>query len=326
MNVAYIYNPYQLILVAGLMQTGISIRRIILPEKIKSLAQFLFNKNEVELVFLEDSFVSNGKLQKIKATLKNIRYYKKFRCENLLVSNDQSILFLLSLKLVNISEVTLIDEGALEQLILRERATSRKILEILKYVFFGCSKRGKHRKIKSIIAYDPTSPIWQDFRKERKVINGKNIANLGLKYFSNLEKKENFKNKIVIATSPLSENNNSKYKNQETEIIDKFVKSNSDKKFILKTHYRENKRKYDELVGMNANLQYFQQDLDSLPMQVFFPDIEKLVGFHSSVVTQFGGAYPGKALSLSNFVGSPHAVNFASTRPVGVKFLENFTI
>ena len=325
MKVAFIYNPYQLLIIVGLMTDGVLIQRIIIPSKLKKLTNLLIKGKSIDVVVLKDAFVSDGKLQRLMALLHNLSKVTKFRCDQIFISNDQSILFLLALKAVNIKNITLIDEGALQQLILRERAMPSSPVEVLKQFFLGSYQRGKHPKIATLIVHEPKNNLWRDYGN-KKVKNASRFANLGLQQIPIKERRENFRNKIVIATSPLTENGNSSYANQEKDIINKIVETNPKKNFVLKTHYRENEDKYEIIVKNNSNLTLMNEALDELPIQLFFSDIEIILGFHSSAVTQFGSKFPGNAFSMSGFVMSNHSENFVNTHPVGVRFLANYFI
>ena len=326
MKVAFVYNPYQLLIIAGLTTLDSSIKRLIIPKRIQNLARKLVDEQYVEIICLSDSFVSDGRWNKLKATMKNITIFQKFRCDELFISNDQSILFLICLKIVKIKTVTLIDEGALEQLLLRERASKETIVQFLKGVVIGRAKRGRHKKIKAIIVHDPDRAIWMDFQPERKIVSAQTLAFSGLERLSIFEKHISLKNKFVLVTSPLTENGNSKFKNQELKIIEKVLQNNQDKTFILKKHYRESSDKYDHLVQRYQNLEYMDAAYDDFPIQILFNNIEKMVGFHSSAVSQFGSKNPQNAISMSSLVGTLHAEEYVKTQPFGVRFLDTYVV
>ena len=91
-------------------------------------------------------------------------------------------------------------------------------------------------------------------------------------------------------------------------------------------HYRESVGKYNEVLKHNRNLTLIDDDLNELPLQLLFPKMKCVIGFHSSVITQFGNTFPGKAISLSGFVHSEHAQNFVRTQPNGVVFLDKYEL
>jgi len=323
MKAAFLYNPYHVLIISGLIATGVVFDRIIVPKKLEPLTKKILAGKTYELVLIRDSFVSEGIIRKILAIIKNLRLYKKLECGELFVANDQSILFLFAIKILDIGSVTLIDEGALEQLILRERASRISISYQLKKIFLGCRSRGSHKKISKLIVHEPAQPLWEEYRSTREIVDGAKLMNLAIENI--LKKIPALKSKkmLVIATSPITENGNGRYKNQEIDIITCLLNNNPKMHFVLKTHYREETEKYVGIVNEFQNLEFMECVLNELPIQIIFSQIEYLIGFHSSVITQFGNLFPCKALSLSRLVGSEHSQKFVMTSPKGVKFLQN---
>lgn len=321
MKVAFIYNPYHILIIYGLIKSGVKFKRILLPEKLETLTKKILADETIELVFMGTSFVSEGFLKRFLVIVGNFRLFKKLKCNELFIANDQSIIFLIAVKVFDIRSVTLIDEGALEQLILRERVSSRGPVYYVKKILLSCRSRGNHKKISKLIVHEPSQPLWDEFRTNHEILDGANLMDLALKnIFTNIPKAK-LKNKFVIATSPLTENGNSTYENQEKDIIQNLLNNNPETFFILKTHYREMSDKYIDLISRYKNIELMEQVLNELPIQILFSEIENLIGFHSSVVTQFGNFFPGKAHSLSDFVGSDHSQKFVMTQPNGVIFL-----
>jgi hypothetical protein len=326
MKVAFIYNPYQLLIVVGLIKSGVIFQRLIIPQRLEKLTRKILTDDKMELILLKDAYVSVGTLKKILANVNNFRMYKKLECDELYIANDQSILFLAATKLLKIGIVTLIDEGALAELIIREKFSVTKFGGKFKRVFLGCRKRGLHPKIANMIVNDPSHLLWDEFRATKKISNGDIFVNLALDSLSSLAINKQVGNSTIIATSPLTENKNSSFENQELRIIIKLLESNPHKNFVLKMHYREILEKYKTILSNYKNVELIDSLLNELPLQLLFQKFEYLIGFHSSVVTQYGILFPGKALSLSGMVGSEHAQQFVMTKPSGVVFLDEYSL
>lgn len=129
----------------------------------------------------------------------------------------------------------------------------------------------------------------------------KEIAPVKLEDFYNLNEV------IFLITSPLTENGNAKFHNQELVLLKKFVRVNSDKTFILKPHYRENyETKYKSLFDFkNCNL--IELPLLKAPCNEIAFGRAKVVGFHSSALVELIEKNHSEVYSLSKFVGSSHS-------------------
>ena len=103
---------------------------------------------DINIITLTDAFVSVGKIKKLLANIRNLKMLKFLKSSELYVANDQSILFLLALKFKTISRITLIDEGALHQLILRERLAKKFIWESKNFVLNSLIGRKIQKLIK----------------------------------------------------------------------------------------------------------------------------------------------------------------------------------
>ncbi|MAI14366.1 MAG: hypothetical protein CMM15_10140 [Rhodospirillaceae bacterium] len=326
MRVAYIYNPFQILIVAGLIEQGTHFQRIVIPQKLEQLVKNLIKRDNIEFVYLRDAFVSEGIFKKLFAIFENLYFYKKLIANELFVANDQSILFLAALKFADIGSVTLIDEGALEQLIIRERLSSARLIEKLKWFLLGRHMRGMHPKITNIIVNDPQRPIWEEFRVNKKISHSTPLVKIALDCLFASQTKTSFNNAVILATSPLTENKNSSFADQELSMISDLLENNSTKNFILKMHYREHPKKYKKIIDKYKNISLMNSPFNELPLQLLFSEIDKLIGFHSSVVTQFGTMFPGKAFSLSGMVESSHSKRFVLTKPNGVNFIASYKI
>ena len=113
---------------------------------------------------------------------------------------------------------------------------------------------------------------------------------------------------VLILTSPVSENGNSVYINQEVQIIEQILNLNPSTRFVLKSHYREGPKKYKHLsqkfknitLNDNANTRH-------IPIQFFLGKVDKVIGFHSSALFDENLGNNTTVISLSNIVGSKHA-------------------
>jgi hypothetical protein len=324
MTVGYIYNPYQLLIIIGLAQNGTQFNKLIVPNRLYKLTQNLIGPHNIQVIPLNDAYVSDGKIKKIISNIKNIFLIKHLKCSNLYISNDQSIVFLIACMIFRTCKVILIDEGALEQLILRERHNPTNFPKLWKKMIFRAHGRAQHPQISKLIVFDEARCVWDEFKKSKIIESGSLYLTSALSHLTSRYNIKDLPDAILIATSPLTENRNAKYDWQELKIIEKLIANNQDKSFILKLHYREADDKYDEIISKYPNVSKMVGILNQLPLQLMFSCIFKVVGFHSSVITQFGSQSPGCAMSLSHLVDSTHSRNFVLTSPKGVKFIDDF--
>ena len=324
MTVAYIYNPYQLLIIIGLAYNGTQFDKLIVPHRLYKLTQDLIGPHNIKVIPSNDAFVSDGKIKKIISNIKNIFLVKHFKCTNLYISNDQSIVFLIACMIFRTCNVILIDEGALEQLILRERHNPKNSNKLLKKIIFRSHSRAQHPQISKLIVFDDARDVWDEVKNSKIVESGSPYLTSALSHLALRYNLKDLPDAILIATSPLTENRNAKYDWQELKIIEKLIANNQDKSFILKLHYREAHDKYDEIIYKYPNVSKMVDILNQLPLQLMFSSISKVIGFHSSVITQFGSQSPGCAMSLSHLIDSTHSRNFVLTSPKGVKFIDDF--
>ena len=192
------------------------------------------------------------------------------------------------------NQIIVLDEGDFDIIYAKESIMTRyKISKKFKEIFFGISDRFCDKRITHVVTDSLTA---REIMPE-KIIP---IKQKGPTKFIDLGA-----NGVIIITSPLSENGNSKYKNQEIEILNKLICANKNLNFYIRQHYRESKEKYNEL--------YKYKNCCSLNESIDIPlsDIEikgyNAIGFHSSALNS-PGLIVTKKYSLSGLVDSKHSL------------------
>ena len=123
-------------------------------------------------------------------------------------------------------------------------------------------------------------------------------------------------NSVLVLTSPVSENGNSRYMGQEVEILEEVIKQNPRFNFILKMHYREIKNKYDLVVSQHQNVTLLNSHKHrNIPIQMLFGNIRMICGFHTSALFHIADHNRKKVVSLTRLVGSSHSKIALKTFP-----------
>ncbi len=159
-------------------------------------------------------------------------------------------------------------------------------------------------KIKKFHGYILLSRFHSKIRKNAKI----KINTLQLKQQVSENHKFHLKGEVLIITSPLTENGNARYVNQEIDILDKLLKQNPHKSFILKPHYREiYNLKYSDLIKQYENVQMIDEQYLDLPVQELPVLWREVIGFHSTALDYFLCFECIKVYTLSGIVESQHS-------------------
>ena len=316
---AYIYNPYHYLILLGLSLAGVQFDTVFiskrLNDKIKRLPSFSCTK----VVVLVDSFKSSSLLRRILSLPVNFGKIIGSRPSPLLlVANDRSLVTSLYASVRPSLQLMVIDEGALDSLMLMESAVVKKRRSLADRIF-GRFNRLENPKITHVISESENLSRVSDLSLiDARFVVQKALDHLRLR-LNNYD--SSFATSFLLVTSPLTENGNVGAVS-ETKLVESLLQSNPSHNFFLKMHYREAEHKYKSLLTKFENLSSLPDEIDMLPGQVISDKFMGLIGFHSSLICQ-AGISGLNAFSMSLLVNSDHSKRFVSSAPPKVHFLDS---
>ena len=200
------------------------------------------------------------------------------------------------------------DEGFLKGTVVLETDTLRWWMKKLLRDLLNLSKKSRFNNPAYNIMYSNDTDFFENYLKHTNIkilplgryLNA--IQTIKLKDYYNLEKV------IFLITSPLTENGNGRFSNQEVVLLREFIELNPERTFILKPHYRENfEKKYESLFALK-NCTLIDQEFLEIPCNNLEFGNSIVVGFHSSALVELvEKKLHSDVCSLSGFVGSSHS-------------------
>lgn len=214
------------------------------------------------------------------------------------------------LAVLQISSVSVIDEGAIE--LVEARGHLHKLQKLI--------KKGLH--IDLWLYHAAKFPI-----EKYQHLSIYSLYDISQSYFSSTALLSALKTNLAIneksvlfLTSPVTENGNAAYKGQEVEIITKVISKNRHRHFFLKMHYREDNKKYENLASIYDNITVIDnQKHRNLPIQMLLGTVGTVCGFHTSVLFHAADDPSKRVVSLSGLVGSAHSKIALATLPDSVQ-------
>lgn len=324
----YIYNPYHYLVILGLQRSGVNIHSLIIPSKLNSELVNLPDIKSGKKIIISDSFKSNSLLKRIYSFFKNFYTFLKVSNDGpLIVANDRSLLVSIALRFSRVNSMVLLDEGALSQILFREKAINLESFRYRSLIdrILGRYPRCEHPKTSYILTEDSSLINNVDFSAD-KIISIKSFVSYSLRYlYSGLDLKVNdLSSSFLLVTSPLTENGNNG-NSSELEIIDKLLRYNPNETFYWSRHYRESQNKYDEIFMKYNNFIRLDDSISYLPGQIIANSFQCLIGFHSSLLVHTA-KNKKKVFSLSSLVDSQHARLFVDSSPENIEFLYAYEI
>lgn len=317
---AFIYNPYHYIVLYSLQLEGIHIDTLAISKTLSKSVSELPKLNVRRTVVLRDGYKSDALWSRIFAFPVNLFLFLGVTGIYPLVSaNDRSILVSLWSRVGRDRRVPVLDEGALAQILFREKEDSGGKTRRWVDRFLGRYERLQNPKTNFVLSEDPR---LKEEVPLLPIININCMVEKALHQLAEINRFEikGFKSSLLLVTSPLTENGNVGSES-ELIIIKRVLLNNPGIDFYWSRHYRESAQKYDSLFAEFNNLRRLPNIFESLPGQIYSHLFIGLVGFHSSLLLQAARGNT-RVYSLSQLVDSAHAAAFVKSNPVGVNFVK----
>ena len=302
-NVFYGYSPLHLSIFRNLVKAGDNVNWLfVFPN-----TNLKISSSNVNHIIIDNIFSTSNPLKKFISLFKFRYHLKRHNVKiNIFYScNELSPFSVFIEKHFKITNGIIVDEGFLKGAVLKEEVLTRYNIKLFLRVLltFSLRKRFKSSNFNTLITYNPDYFIGI-LNNNWNVIHINNVLtekeSLTISSFYD----DSF---IFILTSPLTENHNSRYTNQEIDILKSLVTLNQEFRFVIKPHYRENyDKKYEELLQL-SNIEFIRKDLISVPVQNINFESHFVVGFHSSALKHIFLGGNNNVFTLSNFVNSKHS-------------------
>jgi len=240
--------------------------------------------NKVNIIKIYHGGSQVNKYKKLVFFIFNTILFRKRKYDSLFIANDADPFTMYFEKLFEYKELNYIDEGcsylSKVQFKLNESGYGSRS-DILKKIF----KLDSHNVC---LSSDKIKNAYVFFPNELEKLNSKPIYNDLKNYIfttnHNVNIDEKFKNPdILILTQPLTEDSHcTNY--QEVKVIESVIKNNLDKKIVIRLHYRDDIKKYEQFTSYQNVL--IMNELLDFPYQILHTEInpKNIYSFISSIL------------------------------------------
>lgn len=314
--VFYGYSPYHALFFANYINTLEESAEIMITgpevflEKIKnSFKNGNFANGKVTFLRLPNTATNLSLFQRIFGRVVIYLKLRNVKCIGLYSANELAFPSIVLERNSKCESGILLDEGFLQGAVRKESAMLRYTFKHLMRVLLNFSSKKRFDNVVFKILYTRDMKFFENYiidsTFEIRDATPFTISEKAVTLRDHFETETT----VFLLTSPLTENNNSKYPGQEIDLLENLVKRNSHKRFLLKPHYREDYfTKYERLrqlqnfgVMSGRFLNFSSQDLDFSGFSV--------VGFHSSALIDIARTGKTDVFSLSKLVGSQHSTS-----------------
>lgn len=312
--VFYGYSPKHMELLYSLLNVLPSTRIILVgPEDfvVSTIARYsgIF---EFDSLVLPRQTSDVGFVKKLLARLQTFLLLKDVNPDLLVTSNELAPASIIMSKKKECKEIIVLDEGDFDVILSKESVLNRyKTASKVKKFLFGFTGRFQDPRVMGVVTES-------SFAKQ--MMADKIIPVIYKGYIGKIRLGSN---SVIVITSPLSENKNSKYHGQEIDILTDLIKRNKEFDFYIRTHYRERDGKYQSLIKY-SNCSYLEEYSEA-PISDLKIQATYAIGFHSSALSS-PGLVVDKTLSLSGFVGSNHSRAVLETLSSKYALLDDFVL
>ena len=321
-EIFFLYSPIHLILAyVTIRELGLTDVRFIISTQLSEALLFQNMRDELKVEATLIPFMGSNKNVIIRAValIFGILRVSTLRCDRFWTANELSPYSYYLKRRKRYRRLGILDEGMLRNVVAKERVMTRyhRKRRVRKTLMVGGDVRFKNRKITDAVLFSPEDSSFERLRSmpvsilDAAALMSKYDAELGAIFerevTESLLEFPREDQRCLLLTSPLSENRNSAYFGQELDIIRQLLTNNPSTTFFLKLHYREEKKKYDELIREFNNLAY-PVHLQDVPAQYLSSSFELVCGFHSSALEHALGK--SIVFTLSEHVKSQHSAIF----------------